>query len=94
MIGYSLSFCVKDIMDGLVDLKDVDKIIASIACPDDEAWQRLVSIYAGVYWSKNPFRATEIANQLWSEGKIEQPRLSDPMYEKYIGTSFEGRWER
>jgi hypothetical protein len=90
MIGYSLSFCVKDIIEGRVDLKDVEKIIANTCAPDDEAWMRITSIYAGVYWRKNPFRAVEIANKLWAEGKIEQPRLTDPEYTHYIGAS---HWE-
>ena len=80
MIGYSLSFCVSDIIRGLVDIKDVKKIVTPILSETDDEWDLTVAKYAEGYWRENPYRAREIVAQLRAEGRIEQPRLTDPEY--------------
>lgn len=93
MIGYSLSFCVSDICRGVVSLASVEKIITSTCASNDDEWNKLISRYSEVYWRSYPNLAIFIANKLRDEGKIEQPLLTNPNYERYIGTDFNGRWE-
>lgn len=84
-IGLSYSRCVRDIVDGVVDINDVLIVIARTDFDpnDDEQW---AGIWAGYRigfmshpeWSDYPdededrFRAVSI--QLWSDGKLHQPR--------------------
>ena len=85
-IGLSYSRCVRDIVDGTVDIDDVLVVIARTDFDphDDEQWS---SIWAGYHmrtgWS-NPewadytdndedrFRSLSI--ELWESGKLHQPR--------------------
>jgi hypothetical protein len=85
-IGLSFSRCLRDIFDGKVSLDEVLVVIArtNFDPTDDAQWN---SIWNGYYhgtgisdpeWSQYPrdsepeFR--EIAKQLWSCGKLHQPR--------------------
>jgi hypothetical protein len=76
--GRSLSFCVKDILSGKVSINEVGKIVTSTACKNAKDWKELIALYSQTYW--NDFSSLEIENvmtQLISDGKIEQPRLSN-----------------
>ena len=53
MIGLSLSFCVRDILDGKVAVEDVECIVAGTAAETDEDWECLVVGYAQSYWRKH-----------------------------------------
>lgn len=84
-IGLSYSRCVRDIVDGVVDINDVLIVIARTDFDpnDDQQW---AGIWAGYRigfmshpeWADYPdededrFRAVSI--QLWSDGKLHQPR--------------------
>lgn len=75
MIGLSLSFCVKDIIEGRVDLESVDKIITGTFFTDRDSFNDGMKYgYCRTYWRKHPDRAHEIAMQLWDAGKLDQPR--------------------
>jgi hypothetical protein len=81
-IGLSYSRCVRDIVDGVVDIDDVLIVIArtNFDPNDDEQW---LGIWEGYHWS-NPewadypdededrFRSVSI--ELWESGKFHQPR--------------------
>jgi len=81
-IGLSYSRCVRDIVDGTVDINDVLIIITRTDFDphDDEQWQ---GIWESYHWS-NPewasyadededrFRSVSI--ELWESGKLHQPR--------------------
>ena len=85
-IGLSYSRCVRDIVDGFVDIEDVLVIIARTDFDphDDEQW---TSIWEG-YHNRSGFSAPEWANytpededrfrsvsiELWETGKLHQPR--------------------
>ena len=58
MIGYSLSFCINDIIDGKVSIDDVEKIIAMTSA-DDEHWDDMIAYYHKTYWGNRP-KALEI----------------------------------
>lgn len=90
MIGYSLSFCVKDIMTGKVAEADVEKIITSTCCRDEDDWDNLFKSYGAVYWRPFEALAVDLVKRLRAQDKIVQPRLTDPDYEKSINN---GWWE-
>ena len=84
-IGLSYSRCVRDIVDGVVDIDDVLVIISrtNFDPNDDEQWASIWEGYHG-YGLSNPewrnyppedeerFRAVSI--DLWQRGKFHQPR--------------------
>lgn len=77
MIGTSLSFCVKEIAKGVVDINDVEKIVAGTRASNQEEWAEIFSRYNSVYWKGLP-EAESIARQLIDSGRVVQPRLTDP----------------
>ena len=89
-VGLSLSRCIKDIVDGVVDIDDVLVIIArtNLDPTDDQEWQDIWQGYGGGNMLGNPFSRPEWINygpedeervrnvvlKLWSWGRIHQPR--------------------
>jgi hypothetical protein len=85
-IGLSYSRCVRDIVDGNVDISDVLVVIARTDFDPrvDEQWSGIWSGYHDRYglsnpeWAKYPdededrFRSVSI--ELWETGKLHQPR--------------------
>jgi hypothetical protein len=85
-IGLSYSRCVRDIVDGVVDIDDVLVIIARTDFDphDDSEWQGIWEGYHGRSMMSNPewadypdadedkFRSVSI--ELWESGKLHQPR--------------------
>lgn len=87
-IGLSFSRCVRDIVDGHVDINDVLVIIARTDFDphDDKQWQgiwqgygggqNLGSIWTAPEWAgyedEDQFRS--VAIELWETGKLHQPR--------------------
>ena len=90
MIGLSLSFCVQEILEGKVNIKDVEKIIAGTKIPTREDFAHLMfENYAPVYWKQNPKRGVLIALELWDRGLLDQPRTRG---EEHPGIN-EGVWK-
>jgi hypothetical protein len=89
-IGLSYSRCVKDIVDGKVDINDVLVIISRTDFDphNDEQWQGIWSGYGGGHQFGNPWsnpewinysaededRFRSISIELWEQGKFHQPR--------------------
>jgi hypothetical protein len=85
-IGLSYSRCVRDIVDGLVDINDVLILITrtNFDPHDDEQWRGIWEGYHDRYGLSNPewanyppededrFRSVSI--ELWETGKMHQPR--------------------
>jgi len=84
-IGLSYSRCVRDIVDGVVDINDVLIVIARTDFDpnDDKQWAGIWASYRIGFmshpeWADYPdededrFRA--VSTQLWSDGKLHQPR--------------------
>ena len=85
-IGLSYSRCVRDIVDGRVDIEDVLVIIARTDFDphDDNQWNSIWVGYHDSYGLSNPewrnyppededrFRSVSI--ELWETGKLHQPR--------------------
>jgi hypothetical protein len=74
MIGLSLSYCVRDILDGLYTIAEVDKIITGTCAFDAASWERLLVRYSERHWQKDTKQAREICMKLLLQGKIDQPR--------------------
>ena len=81
-IGLSYSRCVRDIVDGNVDICDVLVIISRTDFDPnvDEQWQ---GIWQGYHWNnpewgnypdEDEHRFREVSIELWDQGKLHQPR--------------------
>lgn len=88
MIGLSLSFCVKDIIDGKAQLADVSKIISGTSCRTPEDWEQCLDRYRQVYWRHNPDLGESTARQLLDAGKVVQSKLVDGR----VPLIFSGHW--
>ena len=89
-IGLSYSRCVRDIVDGEVDLRDVLVIISRTDFDprDDEQWAGIWQGYGGGQTFGSPFSSPEwmdypaedeakvrqVSIDLWKLGKLHQPR--------------------
>lgn len=89
-IGLSYSRCVRDIVDGRVDIDDVLIIIARTDFDpnDDTQWQgiwegygggqTLGGIFGGHEWMDYPaedeYKFRQVTIDLWKQGKFHQPR--------------------
>ena len=76
MIGLSLSFCIKDMANGVVSPDEVEKIICGTIARPGEELDEVISMYRSTYWKGNPDIAEQLVRKLLAEGKIEQPRLT------------------
>lgn len=74
-IGFSLSFCVRDIIIGKIKESDVEKIIAGTSAKTATEWDVLIEQYQKVYWNNNPTEGEAVCRRLLKAGKIEQPLL-------------------
>ena len=89
-IGLSYSRCIRDIVDGIVDIEDVLVIIArtNFDPHDDKQWEGIWEGYGGGQTFGSPFSQPEWMNypaededrfrsvsiELWEQGKFHQPR--------------------
>ena len=75
LYGLSLSFCIKDIMDGAIDEDDVECIISGTAFTDSLDMIRLIHCYSKSYWKSDPCKAMNILYRLMEDDLILQPRI-------------------
>lgn len=87
-IGLSLSFCVSDILRGLVNESEVMQIISGTYVENPKDWDEVISDYKKYYWYENPEEAEKIARRLISAGKIRQPRTEG----KDVHNIVDGHW--
>ena len=89
-VGMSYSRCVRDIVDGKVDIADVMVIVARTDFDphDDKQWQGIWEGYGGGHTSGSPWSRPEwggysaededrfrsVSIELWESGKLHQPR--------------------
>lgn len=74
-IGLSLSHCVADLTNGLMDLREVSKIVSGTAYRTEAEFEEGIKAYARSYWKGHAEAAMSIARYFWATGKLEQPRL-------------------
>ena len=73
--GRSLSFCVRDIVNGEVEYNDVSVIVTNTCAKNRKEFEKIIEIYSGSYWRGFASVAKGVALDLWDQGKIQQPRL-------------------
>ena len=89
-IGLSYSRCIRDIVDGVVDIRDVLVVIArtNFDPHNDEQWagiwegygggQTFGSVYSNPEWMDYPAedeaKFRQVSIDLWEQGKFHQPR--------------------
>ena len=80
-IGFSASRCVRDIVEDVVNLRDVVMITTGTDCPTLESWLGVMRAYASLpIWDDrslaglDPEKVTQVAETLWHQGKVHQPR--------------------
>jgi len=76
MIGLSVSFCVRDIVEGRMPVADVEKIIGGTRALNDADWDEVISRYQRVFWREFPLRAAVVLRGLIAAGKVVQPRCN------------------
>jgi hypothetical protein len=81
-VGLSFSRCVRDIVDGIVDIDDVLVVVARTDFDphNDQQW---TGIWQGYHWNNPEWgnypdededRFRSVAIKLWESGKFHQPR--------------------
>lgn len=75
-IGVSLSFCIKEIINGDKKLSDVMGIISNTKFTDD-MFDELCESYGRSYWKEDPQLGFALAQYLKAIDAIFQPRMED-----------------
>jgi len=75
MIGYSLSLCIKDVVEGKVNPNDITMLIVGTKCESEFDWSTVIKAYANRYWSADPHLGIGTTWRLVHAGKIIQPRV-------------------
>ena len=91
VIGLSLSFCIREIISGDVEEKDVVKIVTGTCCRNIPEWERLFKIYSECYWDDDP-EAVAVARRLLEADKLEQPRLDEDYLEPWGRVATPNYW--
>jgi hypothetical protein len=76
-IGFSLGRCVRDIVDGTVNIDDVAFIIAATAIHDKEQLGPVIESYlyrSDYLEGRDEALCHKVAQELWDSNKILQPR--------------------
>jgi hypothetical protein len=77
-IGFSVGRCIRDIVNGEIELADVAFIIGSTAMRDKDHMKHVIDGYMdreGYLYGIDAAECYSIAEQLWDMNKILQPRL-------------------
>ncbi|HQA79261.1 MAG TPA: hypothetical protein PLV96_00515 [Methanoregulaceae archaeon] len=74
LIGLSLSFCVRDIIKSGISIDDVECIIAGTNIKVDGDLDKVIELYREASWTDFPDEAEKLARDLFSAGKVYQPR--------------------
>lgn len=90
MIGLSLSYCVRDLVEEKVHWKDVDYIITSTRCATPQDWLQCVVLYQQSYWREYRSRAVGAVTRLLDGNMIHQPRLTNDVHIPKITAT--GHW--
>lgn len=76
-IGFSLGRCVRDIVNGDVNIDDVAFIIAATSIASTEQLDSVIDMYAyepGYLLGSDIDAAKDVAQELWASARILQPR--------------------
>ena len=86
VVGYSISNCIKDIVDGWVDINNVTLIKAGTCV--SENWEMLINDYIEAYvWEEDDrYKYEAVIGELISEDKIFQSRLYGLIHAGIVNT--------
>lgn len=90
-IGFSLGKCVRDIVNGTIDIDDVLVITSRtrFANPDHYHGGLLGYAYERDYWMGLDYdRCIEVCKELHNTGKLHQPRLFNAVYNGPVSNDF------
>lgn len=80
-IGFSASRCIRDIVEGKVNVYDVVMITTGTDCPTLESWLNVMRAYAKIpLWDERSLaeldleKILQVSEELWHQGKVHQPR--------------------
>jgi hypothetical protein len=76
LYGLSLSFCVKDILEGETKEADVRLIYAGTNCRSQADWDDVLAQYRRVYWVDYPEEGEKLARRLLAAGKVVQLKVN------------------
>jgi len=76
LIGLSMSLCIRDVLEGRVNIEQIEKIFAQTRIETEEHLQETMTVYRQAYWSSDPDRGERIARSMLKAGRIEQPRIT------------------
>ena len=72
-VGLSLSFCIRDIMEGKIKEEEVKEILSGTNAGTSEQLEDVLGLYKKIYWTGYPEEAAALARRLFAAGKIKQP---------------------
>lgn len=93
LVGYSLSLCVQDIIEGRKAVEDVVQIQTGTKCWTVEDWEDLLEGYTQIYWTASPSRAMAVVMALLARGQIIQPRIWGGQAPDLLKTGVWGEWK-
>lgn len=79
-VGFSLGRCIRDIVNGDINYDDVAFIITGTALRDEDAIRWCIDEYMlrrDYLWGLDKESCEKVALQLYSDGKLFQPRLQN-----------------
>lgn len=91
--GYSLSGCIRDIIEGRRNADDVAEIVAGTYIDSAEALEEVIKGYQYLYWQRDPERGANLAREFFAEGLITQPRLMGLNPPMHAGRSLWDEWD-
>ena len=74
IIGLSISMCIRDIIQGKIDVKDITKMIVGTRVADGD-WIFVLTHYANTYWDDDVAKALETFTYMLDNDLIIQPRI-------------------
>ena len=69
-LGFSLSFCIKDICEGRVKIEEVKHIISGCSPQNENDVQDILNQYTKIYWKDYPTQAREVFQTLRANHRI------------------------
>lgn len=75
LVGYSLSYCVRDIIEGRIPLENVHHLKTGTKAETEAQWCHLIASYSQDHWKANVLKAALVVMKLRKENRIYQPRV-------------------
>jgi hypothetical protein len=75
LVGHSIAGCIQEIIEGRVDLDNVDYITTSIKFETPKQLDMIIERYRKLIWHLDPDEGERICRLLVEQNRIEQPRV-------------------